>query len=754
MPLEFISDCYLWGNHALGFHITNVILHTLCTFSLYLVGIRLLKDTFSTHSKEVAAFAAAVFAVHPLHAESVSWICGRVDLICTALLYGSFYLFLRAHQNRSQGCPRASLGCYTAAQLFKEAAASLPLTLVIYQVLHGEDDLTWRQRLTAGFHRTKWYWTILIVYLVFRSFALGTWFGGYTGTFGEVQKQYLFYWWFQSGSLWRLLFPYPGELDGPWDWIGLCLAILYLLTVIMAAIGVVRSQARSSLMRTAAFLISWSILALVPVVSAWYMTACLIGGRLIYVASGPLCLLLSVAAFSAPGQFHSASPAKEGSAKNISLYFARALMIGFVICFALLTFFINDFWTEGARDCLKIKTQLEEVALALPSKEKILLLNPPRSAHGVYMFPHYWDLSCALMPPFCQPDLSNKVVSLEHFMFGSALINISHVRRLLAGSNLYVPYFWDARQRQLMKCSLSSETVTRAPLPEAGTIIKNAPNYASKEASGSIGTSGSIESSGSMGSLGSSIESYAVSVSPPLPALAVDYVDVTFASQKLSAADSQSETPTLCLSWGKDDSDGSDAKDLALTPPTNLLKLPVYDDGKPHIYRFQVSQCKSWITTQSINKLKVSFSGDSADQKKNDLVSVTLGSLEHALPVLSPDETALEQRPDGSYGLKGRTSSVRLIYDASLLPGVTSVTMEVSRPDCWFEVPNHDLRDTECSASPLKRKTLAGATGAFEVAATDFPMSAYYEVRIAGLDKQGGIVGYFSDPVSIYIPPP
>ena len=56
------------------------------------------------------------------------------------------------------------------------------------------------------------------------------------------------------------------------------------------------------------------------------------------------------------------------------------------------------------------------------------------------------------MPPFCQPDLSNKVVSLEHFMFGSALVNISHVRRLLAGSNLYVPYFWDARQRQLMKC--------------------------------------------------------------------------------------------------------------------------------------------------------------------------------------------------------------------------------------------------------------------------------------------------------------
>ena len=59
---------------------------------------------------------------------------------------------------------------------------------------------------------------------------------------------------------------------------------------------------------------------------------------------------------------------------------------------------------------------------------------------------------------------------------------------------------------------LSSETVSRAPLPVAGTIIKNAPTYASKEASASIGTPGSIESfpGSTGGSLGSSIESYAV----------------------------------------------------------------------------------------------------------------------------------------------------------------------------------------------------------------------------------------------------
>ena len=89
-PLTTIShmlDCELYGLDARGHHLTNVLLHTLAVVLLFLV----LRPM--TGAIWRSAFVAAVFAVHPLRAESVAWISERKDVLSAVF----FMLTLAAH---------------------------------------------------------------------------------------------------------------------------------------------------------------------------------------------------------------------------------------------------------------------------------------------------------------------------------------------------------------------------------------------------------------------------------------------------------------------------------------------------------------------------------------------------------------------------------------------------------------------------------------------------------------------------------
>jgi tetratricopeptide (TPR) repeat protein len=73
--LSHMLDCQLYGLNAGGHHLTNVILHTISVLLLFLV----LKQM--TGALWQSAFVAALFAIHPLHVESVAWIAERKDVL-------------------------------------------------------------------------------------------------------------------------------------------------------------------------------------------------------------------------------------------------------------------------------------------------------------------------------------------------------------------------------------------------------------------------------------------------------------------------------------------------------------------------------------------------------------------------------------------------------------------------------------------------------------------------------------------------
>ncbi len=77
-PLTWLSlmlDYQLFGMNAGGYHMSNLILHILSTLLLFWLFYRMTKEIWKS------AFVAAVFALHPLHVESVAWIAERKDVL-------------------------------------------------------------------------------------------------------------------------------------------------------------------------------------------------------------------------------------------------------------------------------------------------------------------------------------------------------------------------------------------------------------------------------------------------------------------------------------------------------------------------------------------------------------------------------------------------------------------------------------------------------------------------------------------------
>ena len=121
--LSHMLDCQLYGLNAGGHHLTNVILHTISVLLLFLV----LKQM--TGAFWQSAFVAGVFAIHPLHVESVAWIAERKDVLSAVF----FMLTLAAYARyaRAPSAPRYLL----VALLFAFGLMSKPMLVTLPFVL-------------------------------------------------------------------------------------------------------------------------------------------------------------------------------------------------------------------------------------------------------------------------------------------------------------------------------------------------------------------------------------------------------------------------------------------------------------------------------------------------------------------------------------------------------------------------------------------------------------------------------------------
>jgi tetratricopeptide (TPR) repeat protein len=121
--LSHMLDCQLYGLNAGGHHLTNVILHTISVLLLFLVISQMTGGLWRS------AFVAALFAIHPLHVESVAWVAERKDV-----LSGVFFMLTLAAYSHYARAPSRSRYLLVAL-LFACGLMSKPMLVTLPFVL-------------------------------------------------------------------------------------------------------------------------------------------------------------------------------------------------------------------------------------------------------------------------------------------------------------------------------------------------------------------------------------------------------------------------------------------------------------------------------------------------------------------------------------------------------------------------------------------------------------------------------------------
>ncbi len=126
----------LWGDAMLGYHLVNLAWHALTAVLVALV-LRQLKIPG-------AYLAAAIFALHPVHVESVAWITEQKNTLSAVFYLGAALAYLRFDQKRGKAWYLAALVLFVLALASKIVTVTLPVALlVIFWWQRGR--LSWRR---------------------------------------------------------------------------------------------------------------------------------------------------------------------------------------------------------------------------------------------------------------------------------------------------------------------------------------------------------------------------------------------------------------------------------------------------------------------------------------------------------------------------------------------------------------------------------------------------------------------------------
>src|SRR5271170_3332479 len=131
----------LWGNAVTGYHLTNLALHALSACLVVMIMKRL--------TLPGAWFAGFVFALHPVHVESVAWISEQKSTLSgvfyLAALLAYLHFYLDSDQDRRKSKYLLATGLFVLALLSKTVTATLPAVLVVIFWWQRGRRIRWRR---------------------------------------------------------------------------------------------------------------------------------------------------------------------------------------------------------------------------------------------------------------------------------------------------------------------------------------------------------------------------------------------------------------------------------------------------------------------------------------------------------------------------------------------------------------------------------------------------------------------------------
>lgn len=161
LKLSYLID-WTMGGGVTGFHLTNLLLHLANTYLVYRLSLAFVQQQRQREQfRHIPLFAALLFAVHPVHTEAVTYICGRSTSLMTLFYLTGLLTYVSGRLQHSR------IKVYVLTPLFfvialsvKETAVTFPLALLLWE--YGCGGL-WQRAL-----KPQWpSWLVLFLGMVF-----------------------------------------------------------------------------------------------------------------------------------------------------------------------------------------------------------------------------------------------------------------------------------------------------------------------------------------------------------------------------------------------------------------------------------------------------------------------------------------------------------------------------------------------------------------------------------------------------------
>ena len=281
--------CYeVFGRSPYGFHLVNVLLHVAVVASVFLL------TAYLFQSPQLAFWAAALFALHPIHTESVAWIGAVTDLELTVFYVLTFLFFVRSGKPEGRTDRRMQLVMvisFCLAAISKEQALTLPLLATIYEHFFRPDRA--QTTLSQKISRYDLLWIAAAGYMLVRIRLLGAF--APTSQFSDLSRTQIA---LSAIALlgqyfWKLLFPAHlcafyvfHKSVSLWDW----RVLVGVAALVISSALFISLWSRA---RTLAFGLVWLVLTLVPVLNAKWVGANVFAERYLYLPSVGFCWLVA-----------------------------------------------------------------------------------------------------------------------------------------------------------------------------------------------------------------------------------------------------------------------------------------------------------------------------------------------------------------------------------------------------------------------------------------------------------------------------
>ncbi|MBX9685836.1 MAG: hypothetical protein K2X27_03985 [Candidatus Obscuribacterales bacterium] len=476
-----VSDYALWGVNGLGFRISNLLFHLASTVYIFLIGKELMAGDASVGQKRSSAAllkwplaAAALFALYPLHPEAVSWITGRVDSVVTPFCLAAIYYYMGFSKTAGPTKLILALIACTLGLLSKEMAITLPAVFVLFELIYNvlpfdktapttEESPSATSRIPGNFFRrlfgsllkTMPFWILLAAYFGVRYLALGTLVGGYDNSllFISNMSEFIRGW---LHALLMLVVPLNKMLINSHD----LLSKLWPSALITSAVlAVLNLLAETRNRKHFLFLSGWLLLCLLPVYKLFNISDDLQGSRLAYLATVPLCMLLSAAMMNC----------RKLETSRI-WHYARSMSVLSLIGLAGIILFINNQpWKAAGEENNAIRAGLQKLYAKIPGDPEILFLGLPDQINGAYTCRNSLDG----MTKF--PQLSRDIRNCLMVNAFEPIFPFGYLKDSIAeNQNKLSIYMWNSPKKELEKIDVSADPLLGKAMLFSGLSLRNA----------------------------------------------------------------------------------------------------------------------------------------------------------------------------------------------------------------------------------------------------------------------------------------